>query len=236
MNLSELTLDFLEQHCGIAMPKLGDTTLRRNLRSLDLDISDIYPPSGDALKPWQVADLNPDWLAFSGEYGEIQLKENIILPILGLAKLSIPPFLIGKCPISYRDEAVQLEGVAGMVYGRAPSTYTRYIDLPLLCVHEYKRFSNPVTVSRALAQLLGALWIIHRKNADEGCESNVYGLMVKGQNWYFAELHRDGTEGAGEYRAHFDFGGFSIESDLLVILMSLRYYFSQIRQILERRS
>ncbi len=237
MNLSELTLVFLEDHCEIVMPRLGDASLRRKLKALDSNISDIYPPSGSGLRAWEIIDLNPDWLGFSGEYNEVQLKENIILPILTLARQGVRPFVMGKCPeypIDYKDKKIQLEGIADMVYGKAPSSYTRYIDFPLLCVHEYKRGANPVTVSQAMAQLLGALWIITQKNLERGCESEVYGVMIKGQNWHFTELHRSESKGVVQYHASFDFSGFGIESDLEVILKSLRHYFFQIQQILER--
>ncbi|MCP4344636.1 MAG: hypothetical protein GY795_03795 [Desulfobacterales bacterium] len=93
MNLSEITLQFLEQKCGIAIPELGDISLRKKLQQSDIEIADIYPPSGEALKVWQTVDMNPGWLSLSGEYNEIQLKENIILPILNLTKLGITPFL-----------------------------------------------------------------------------------------------------------------------------------------------
>ncbi len=97
MNLNNLTLEFLEQECGISMTKLGDTSLREKLQKLDTDISDIHPPSGQALRFWQMADLNPAWLSLSGEYTEIQLKESIILPLLNLAKMGTSPFLMGRC-------------------------------------------------------------------------------------------------------------------------------------------
>ncbi len=235
MNLSEITLDFLEQECKIAMPELGDVSLRRKLQQSDIEIADIYPPSGEALKLWQTVDLNPDWLSLSGEYNEIQLKENIILPILNLAKLGITPFLIAKCPeypLSYEDEHIQLNGIADLVYGKAPVSITRYLDFPLFYVHEYKRISSPVTVSRALAQLLGGMWVIQQQNRAEGYSHSVYGLMVKGQNWHFAELHPDGSEGI-QYSACLDFDGFSVGPDLDVILKASRHYFFQAQQILE---
>lgn len=236
MNLSNLTLEFLEQECDISMTQLGDTSLREKLQKLDTDISDIHPPSGQALRFWQMADLNPAWLSLSGEYTEIQLKESIILPLLNLAKWGTSPFLMAKCseyPLSYKDEQVELEGVADLVYGRAPVKVTTYLEFPLICVHEYKRVSNPVTISRALAQLLGGLWIIGQQNRAKGFENPVYGLMVKGQTWHFAELDMIESELGPQYRACLDFGGFSLEPDLAFILRALRYYFFQAQKILE---
>ncbi len=239
MNLSEITLEILEHECSIAMPELGDSSLREKLQQLQLEIKDIYPASGEALKYWQLMDLNPKWLSLSGEYNEIQLKENIILPILNLAKVGIHPFLMAKCPeypLFYKNEQIQLEGIADLVYGKAPVKVTTYLELPFICVHEYKRVSNPVTISRAFAQLLGGLWIIRQQNQEKGHMLPVYGLMVKGQSWHFAELHATEPQENFQYRACLDFGGFSIEPDLAVILRSLRYYFLQGLKILESQT
>ncbi|MCP4345664.1 MAG: hypothetical protein GY795_09065 [Desulfobacterales bacterium] len=237
MNLSEIDLAFLERECRITLPKMGDASLRKKIQGLDVEISDIYPVSGEAVKVWQTVDLNPDLLSLSGEYNEIQLKENIILPILSLAKHGISSFLIAKCPeypLLYEDEQVKLEGLADLVYGKAPVAMATYLEYPLIYVHEYKRISNPVKVSDALAQLLGGMWIIARHNQAKGFVYPVYGLMVKGQNWHFAELHTDESlEDGQRYKACLDSGGFSIEPDLDVILKGLRYYFFEIHHILE---
>ncbi len=107
----DITLDFLEQQCGIVIPRLGDATLREKLKQLETDIADIYPPSGEALRLWQTTDLNPRLLSLCGEYNEIQLKENIILPILNLAKLGTSPFAMAKCPeypLCYEDDQIKL--------------------------------------------------------------------------------------------------------------------------------
>ena len=116
------------------------------------------------------------------------------------------------------------------MYGKPPAKVTAYLDFPLICVHEYKRTSNPVTISRAYAQLLGGMWIIQRQNHAKGHACAVYGLMVKGQAWHFAELHSSEN---GQCLAHLDFDGFSIASDLNVIFKALRHYFLQAQQILE---
>lgn len=226
INLSDLTLDFLEQNCGITMSKLGDTRLRDELQQTDADISDIYPPSGQALKYWQFLNLNPDRLAtLSGTYNEAQLKENIILPMLILAGHILPPFLIDKCaeyPLSYKDDRVHIEGLADLVYGKPPEKLGELLRDPFLCVHEYKREKNPVEIPDAIAQLLGGLWIILKRNQDAGHHHPVYGLMVKGPAWRFVELH-PGEEGG--YHALFDADGLFIKSDLELIFRALRHYF-----------
>jgi len=118
------------------MSKLGDTRLRDELQRTETDISDIYPPSGQALKHWQFLNLNPDRLAsLSGTYNEAQLKENIILPMLILAGHILPPFLADKCaeyPLSYKDDTIHIEGVADLVYGRPPERLGRNEGLSFL--------------------------------------------------------------------------------------------------------
>ncbi len=235
MKLSDLTLDFLEQHCNIIMPKLGDTSLREKLQQSDADISDIYPPTDDALKHWQFLNLNPDRIgSLSGTYNEIQLKDNIIIPVLILAGQTIPPFLTDKCseyPILYKDDKVHLEGIADLVYGKPPEKLGHLLDFPFFYVHEYKRENNPVDILDAIAQLLGGMWALLRKNQDAGHLYPIFGLMVKGQTWRFAELHA--TEKDREYLAIFDTEGFFIRSDTDIIFRALRHYFLLGRNMLE---
>ncbi len=234
INLSDLTLDFLEQNCGITMSKLGDTRLRDELEQTDTDISDIYPPSGQALKYWQFLNLNPDRLAsLSGTYNEAQLKENIILPMLILAGHILPPFLADKCaeyPLSYKDDTIHIEGVADLVYGKPPERLGELLRYPFLCVHEYKREKNPVEIPDAIAQMLGGLWILLKKNQDAGHHHPMYGLMIKGPAWRFAELRS--AEEECVYHALFDADGFFIKSDLELIFKSLRHYFLLAQDIL----
>ncbi|MCP4105764.1 MAG: hypothetical protein GY749_09535 [Desulfobacteraceae bacterium] len=236
MKLSDLTLAFLEQHCNIIMPKLGDTSLRDKLQQSDVDISDIYPPSGEALKHWEFLNLNPGRIgSLSGTYNEIQLKDNIIIPMLTLAGRAIPPFLTDKCseyPIWYKDDNVFLEGSADLVYGKPPEKLGQLLDCPFFYVHEYKCENNPADILDTLAQLLGGMWVLLRKNKDAGYEYPIFGLMVKGQTWRFAELHT--TEKDGEYNAIFDTEGFFIRSDMDIIFRALRHYFLLGRDMLEQ--
>jgi hypothetical protein len=118
INLSDLNLKILETRCGMSMPRLGDTELRDRLQGLETDIRDIYPPWGDALRYWQFLNLNPNKVfSLAGTYSEVQLKENIILPMLTLAGQILPPFSADRCseyPLSYKDDRIHLEGAADL--------------------------------------------------------------------------------------------------------------------------
>ena len=236
INLSDLNLKILEAHCGMIMPKLGDTDLRNQLQRVETEIGDIYPPSGDAMKYWRFLNLNPDRVfSLAGTYNEIQLKENIILPMLTLAGQILPPFSADRCseyPISHKDDRIHLEGVADLVYGSPPEELGELLRDPFLCVHEYKREKNPVEIFDAMAQLLGGMWILLKKNQDAGHCHPIYGLMVKGQTWRFAELHPNEKDDIS--RAVFDADGFFIRSDTDKIFRSLRHYFLLGGEILKK--
>ena len=236
INLSDLNLKILKAHCGMIMPKLGDITLRDQLQNLKTDIRDIYPPSGDALKYWQFLNLDPDrTFSLAGTYNEVQLKENVILPMLTLTGQILPPFSANRCseyPVSHKDDRVHLEGVADLVYGRPPEELGELLRDPFLCVHEYKREKNPVEIFDAMAQLLGGMWILLKRNQDVGHRHPIYGLMVKGQTWRFAELHPGEKDDVS--RAVFDADGFFIRSDTERIFRALRHYFLLAREILEK--
>lgn len=161
-------------------------------------------------------------IKFADIWNEIELRENFIGPVIGLANFDSEDCrsFAGQ-KISGMVGDYELSGTPdGMV-----ATGFFEPELPYFCLHEYKKEDN---ADDPAAQALAAMLVAQQLNkaALQNGQSNyanpvVYGAYVSGRNWFFMTLKGDTYTISNEFVATRD--------DLFVILQILKGLKAQVK-------
>ncbi|MEY4768694.1 MAG: hypothetical protein RL637_1333 [Pseudomonadota bacterium] len=123
-------------------------------------------------------------IARGGQYwNEVELENKFISPLIVLADIddeNIGYFL--ERPLSAQIGDYQLSGIVdGMI-----ATGFREPEVPLFCLHEYKRSME--NQGAADAQVLAAMLVAREMNQNQ---KPIYGLYVVGLIWHFLVLEQN---------------------------------------------